>query len=304
MHTMHSIAHGAVPVMLTPFTSDNCIDFDAVDELVEFYIDAGVTGLFIDCLSGEVFALTPEERLQLARRVAKRANGRIAIAAGANFAATLQEQARELDDIYAAGADIAVVLISNLPHAEDITGQLMQLAEMTDVPLGLYECPHPTHRVLDEQQVAQLAAAGRYVFMKNTTKDLDMTVRKVRTAAGSALRIFEANVRYTPDTLRAGGCGHCGIIANPCPELVAAYNNPAITDEVYRAGLQRALLALHDMMTANNYPASAKYILNQRGLRIGPATRVNAEHPLTDEQRATIRAFMRDFDFIPPPMRS
>lgn len=300
MHTINTVAHGAVPVLLTPFRPDGKVDYEALDELVEFYIGAGVSGLFADCLSGEVFYLSAQERLDLASRVVKRANGRISVVAGANFAATLQEQARELEKMVEVGADAAVVLISNLPQAEDMVGQLLKLAEFTSVPLGLYECPVPTHRVLDDEQIAVLADSGRFVFMKDTIRDASMCVKKVRRAAGTPLRIFEANIRYTPDTLRAGGFGHCGVIANPCPELCAAYCDPAITDESYRQKVFDSMMTVHELMNANNYPASAKYILGQRGLLIGTTMRAHDSALFTDEHRRALDEALEGFNFLPP----
>ena len=300
MHTTNVIDHGAVPVLLTPFLPNGSIDNEALDELVEFYIHAGVSALFADCLSGEVFHLSTQERLDLARRVVKQAKGRIAIVAGANFAATLQEQAHELDTMYDTGATAAVVLISNLPHQDDIVGQMLKLAELTSVPLGLYECPVPTHRVLDDEQIAILANSGRFVFMKDTIRDASMCVKKVRRAAGTPLRIFEANIRYTPDTLCAGGYGHCGVIANPCPELCAAYCDSSITDEAYRQHVYDSMMMVHELMNANNYPASAKYILGKRGLRIGTTMRAHDSALFTYEHRAALDAALQGFDFLPP----
>lgn len=300
MHTMNAVAPGAIPVLLTPFQPDGKVDYEALGELVEFYIDAGVSALFADCLSGEVFYLSTEERLELARRVVKQVNGRIAIVAGANFESTLQKQARELELTYDTGADAAVVLISNLPEPNDLVGQLLKLAEFTSVPLGLYECPVPTHRVLNDEQIGTLADTGRFIFMKDTIGDLPMCVKKVRRAVKTPLRIFEANIRYTPDTLRAGGHGHCGVIANPCPELCAAYCDPAITDEPYRQRVFDAMMSVHEFMTANNYPASAKYILGKRGLRIGTTMRAHASELFTGEHRRTVDEALDGLNFLPP----
>ncbi|MHB1462889.1 MAG: dihydrodipicolinate synthase family protein [Armatimonadota bacterium] len=300
MHTMNTVAPGAIPVLLTPFRPDGKLDYEALDELVEFYIKAGVSALFADCLSSEVFFLSAEERLELARRVVKQASGRIAILAGANFEATLQKQARELELMYDTGVDAAVVLISNLPQADELVGQLLKLAELTSVPLGLYECPVPTHRVLDDKQIGILADSSRFIFMKDTIRDLPMCVKKVQRAAGSSLRIFEANIRYTPDTLRAGGYGHCGVIANPCPELCASYCDKTIKDESYRQRVFDAMMTVHELMNANNYPASAKYILGKRGLRIGTTMRAHASELFTNVHRRAVDEALEGFDFLPP----
>lgn len=42
-----------IPVMLTPFKNNGEIDYEALTRLIHFYIDAGASGLFANCLSSE-----------------------------------------------------------------------------------------------------------------------------------------------------------------------------------------------------------------------------------------------------------
>ncbi len=60
---------GVWPVMLTPFTEENQVDYPALKELVEWYIENGVDGLFAVCQSSEMFKLTLEERVGIAAKV-------------------------------------------------------------------------------------------------------------------------------------------------------------------------------------------------------------------------------------------
>ena len=72
---------GVWPVMLTPFTDNNQVDYDALGKLVDWYIENGVAGLFADCQSSEMFFLTLEDRVQIARFVKERADGRVSVVA-------------------------------------------------------------------------------------------------------------------------------------------------------------------------------------------------------------------------------
>ena len=73
---MSKIANGIYPVMITPFTADNQVDDEAVDQMMEFYARGGCQGVFAVCQSSEMFCLTEEERVKLAARVVKAAAGR------------------------------------------------------------------------------------------------------------------------------------------------------------------------------------------------------------------------------------
>ena len=53
------LAHGSVPPMITPMTEDAAsVDHDGIAALVEWHIEAGTTGLFVVCSTGEMFALS------------------------------------------------------------------------------------------------------------------------------------------------------------------------------------------------------------------------------------------------------
>ena len=54
------IPDGIWPTMITPF-KDNKIDYGVLENIVEWYIDKGVDGLFAVCQSSEMFFLTLEE---------------------------------------------------------------------------------------------------------------------------------------------------------------------------------------------------------------------------------------------------
>ena len=58
---MEKIVKGVYPVMITPFTADNQVDWEAVDQIVEFYAKLGCDGIFAVCQSSEMFFLTDEE---------------------------------------------------------------------------------------------------------------------------------------------------------------------------------------------------------------------------------------------------
>ena len=48
---------GVWPPMLTPFREDRSIDWAGVDRLTDWYVAAGVAGLFAVAQSSEMFAL-------------------------------------------------------------------------------------------------------------------------------------------------------------------------------------------------------------------------------------------------------
>lgn len=93
---MLRIPDGVYPVMITPFTDKNTIDWSAVDGIVEFYAKHGCQGIFAVCQSSEMFYLTEDERAELAARVVKASAGRMCVVASGHISEKIEDQIREL----------------------------------------------------------------------------------------------------------------------------------------------------------------------------------------------------------------
>ena len=140
--------NGVWPVMLTPYTEDNKIDYPALEKLTEWYFENGCDGLFAVCQSSEMFQQTLEERCKIAAAVKKYANGKPVIASG-HISDSMEDQVEELKHMADTGID-ALILISNRPAAQQESDQVMierlqTLMEQhpNDLSLGFYECPYP-----------------------------------------------------------------------------------------------------------------------------------------------------------------
>ena len=59
--------------MITPYKADGGIDFDTAEKYVDWYYENGLDGIFAVCQSSEIFYLSVEERVELNRKVYKRA---------------------------------------------------------------------------------------------------------------------------------------------------------------------------------------------------------------------------------------
>ena len=90
---------GSWPVMLTPYTDKNEIDYDALKELVDWYIENGVSGMFAVCQSSEMFCLSLEERVKYATKTVEYAAGRVPVIASGHVSDNLEDQIKELNEI-------------------------------------------------------------------------------------------------------------------------------------------------------------------------------------------------------------
>lgn len=289
------IPSGAWPVMYTPFTKSGAVDLDAVKELTEFYVDAKVGGIFAAAFSGEVFDLSFDEALDIGKQAVRQADGRVGVVVGANFGTTIEEQAASLRRMHDIGVDAAVIILSKLPSPEDLEGQLLKLAGLTTGPLGIYECPRPEHRQISAETAGRIAHTGRFNFVKETSPKAASCGAKVEAAKGTPMRIFSATLSIAPEVLDLGVDGHCGTVANICPELTRLLCETK--DKTERDRIHQSLEAINGPVVSIGYPSSGKYFLQKRGLRLTTVSRAGDPAEFNDELRKKLDDLFKRVDF-------
>ena len=256
--------NGVYPVMLTPFTENNEVDYEALGKLVDWYIEKGVNGLFADCQSSEMFFLSLEERVKIGEFVKKHADGRVPVVTSGHISDSLEDQAKELTAIAGTGAD-AVILLTNRLAKENESDEvwlenLKKLLEMIpkDVPLGFYECPYPYKRIISPELLKWCANTGRFYFIKDTSCDIENMKAKLEVIKGTNLKLFNANTSTLLETLELGASGYIGVMDNFHPELYVKLCN------IYKEDSSKArkiadFLTVASLIERQVYPVNAKF---------------------------------------------
>lgn len=266
---MSKIPNGVYPVMITPFTDENTVDWAAVDRIVEFYHQHGCQGIFAVCQSSEMFFLSEDERAELAARVAKASAGRMCVVASGHTSEKLEDQIRELKRIAASGVDAVVMISSRLakPDEDDdvlIANMHAILDAIPDVKFGMYECPMPYKRLLSTKVLQAMAATGRFAFIKDTCCDAELIDERIRILDGR-IQLFNANAALMLETLRSGCNGFSGIMANYHPDLwvwlCENYNS-----QPEKAEKLMPLLSVMSGAEGCCHPVCAKYHMNLVGV--------------------------------------
>ncbi|HVW14719.1 MAG TPA: dihydrodipicolinate synthase family protein [Mucilaginibacter sp.] len=273
---------GFVPVMLTPFKDNGAVDYDALTQLTEFYLESGAKGLFANCLSSEMFELDPHERLDTIKHIVKVANGSVPVVATGTFGDSISKQAEFINKVSDAGVN-AVIMITGLLAGQDeadnvFNQRVHSLLDLTgNIPLGFYECPVPYKRLLSAEQLSEFAGTGRIIYHKDTCLDIDQVKLKVNAGKlNPKFGLYDAYMGHAVESLKAGAAGLSCIQGNFFPELVVwlcnNYANESLNLEVN--AVQQFFIDHMDVMH-DVYPIVGKYLLNKRGLSMSVFTRRN-----------------------------
>lgn len=218
---------GIIPVMLTPFTINNEVNYDELRKLTDWYIDNGSDTLFATCQSSEILFLSLEERVKITQTVLEQAKGRIPVVASGHIGATFEEQVEELTAIYNTGVDAVILITNRLDPNNEGTAALKANFEKLlsalpkDIVLGLYECPVPYRRVLTDEEISYFASFDNMVVLKDVSCDLDTVKRRVELTKNSNLKIVNANAAIAFEAMKAGSEGFSGVFNNIHPDLYA-----------------------------------------------------------------------------------
>ncbi|MCI8691448.1 MAG: dihydrodipicolinate synthase family protein [Lachnospiraceae bacterium] len=275
---------GVWPVMLTPFTKENKVDYRALEELIEWYRKGGVSGLFAVCQSSEMFFLSLEERVEIARFVKEKAQGLPVIASG-HISDGFEDQVKELRLIGETGVDAVILITNRLARQEESDEVWLRNLELllkelpTELKLGFYECPYPYKRVLTREMAKYCADTGRFYFLKDTSCDIENIKDKLEVCRGTNLKVYNANTATLLESLRAGAAGYSGVMANmQCrlyTKLVKEYASLEMTE------LSDAL-TICALIERQVYPVNAKFYLQQEGVRLETFCRTRDEKELNE----------------------
>ncbi len=294
---MKEIANGVWPVMITPFTADNKIDYEAVQRIIDWYADHKVTGIFAVCQSSEMFFLTKEERLELAKYVIDHGHEKgMGVIASGHVAESVEDQIAEAQAIVDMGVD-SYVFISNqfaVPdESEEVVKERIQylIDHVKADSFGIYECPYPYKRVISPELLKWIASTGKFAFLKDTCCDLDILKAKCEAVKGTSLKIFNANAATLLESMRMGVAGYSGVMANFHSDLYAwlieNYQNPA---EAERVEEMMAFLGATSMVECQVYPVNCKYHMNLMGVPMTLVTRTRKPDELTWNKVTTATA--------------
>lgn len=279
--------------MITPFTKDGEVDYDGIDNVIEWYIENGIDGIFSVCQSSEMFFLSLEERVKIAQRVMNTVNGRIPVVVSGHISDSIEEQIRELTEMSKIGSQ-AVVMVTNRLAKENesddvwINNAKKILDAIPDVNFGLYECPFPYKRLLSEKIIKWCISTGRFLFIKDTSCDIELFKKRIDMVKGSGCKLYNANTTTLFESLRNGADGFCGVMLNFHPELYRYLVKHSDETNNEKVDMYQQFATIASLIERQLYPVNAKYNMMINGVKITYYTRSKDFNDFNDTMRSEV----------------
>jgi len=282
--------------MITPYKADGSIDFATAEKYVDWYYENGLDGIFAVCQSSEIFYLSLEERVELNRRVYKRAkelDKNFLVVSSGHISDTLEKQVQELKAIYESGTDALILITNRLDINNEGDDVFIANAEKliallpSDAKLGLYECPYPYKRLVTPKILDWCLSTGRFYYMKDTCCDANLIKERCEQLSGSHFKLLNANCQTLLETMRNGADGYCGIMCNFHPKLYSWLKDNYKSD---KADLVQSVIGTFGFTEVGlPYPLTAKYHMNLCGIKTENLARNRKPEELTNYGKSCIK---------------
>jgi 4-hydroxy-tetrahydrodipicolinate synthase len=264
------LPEGILGAVVTPFDVEDAPDWQALAQLLDFQIEAGVHGLFVLGTIGEGILLGPDERKAILEFVVERVDGRVPVMAhcGAiNF--------RVVKDLASHAARLGVEAVAVVApfffrHEEaELSRYYRAVAEAApDVDVYLYNNPERVGYSLSAKLVASLVAeVPRIRGVKDTGDSVARMVSYLAAAGDVELHVYAGSNLVVLPALAVGARGAVSALTNATPHLLVALHRAWSAGRLDEArALQHTIAQLQACLAGMPYVAAIKRLVSMRGL--------------------------------------
>ena len=273
---------GSITALVTPMESDGEINWEGLQDLIEWHISSSTSGLVVVGTTGESATLDVSEHVQLIERSVDISNGRIKVIAGTGANST-KEAIYLTTSAKSAGADAALLVTPyyNKPTQEGLYLHYQLIADEVDLPQILYNVPSRTGCDLLNETVLRLVDHQNIVGLKDATGDLGRLedfMTNLDSKQKDNFALYSGDDPTATEFMINGGTGTISVTSNIVPKTISNICDYALSGEAKAAReLDATLVRLNQILFIESNPIPVKWMLNRIG-RITDGIRLPLSH--------------------------
>ena len=290
-----AIFKGAGVAIVTPMKENEEVNYDKLEELVEWQIEQGTDAIVIVGTTGERSTLTTEEHSDVIRAAVRFAKHRVPVIAGTGSNCT-REAIHLSEEAEKAGADglLAVTPYYNKATQGGLIRYYTEIAEAVKLPIIMYNVPGRTGcNILPETAATLFKNVENIVGIKEATGSLAQASRLMYLTDGK-IDLYSGEDGIVVPLMAIGAIGVISVWSNVAPadvhDMCAAFS----AGDLLRAReLQLKAQPLVDALFSEVNPIPVKKALNLMGLEVGPLRSPLTE--MTPENAAKLAEAMKNY---------
>ena len=282
---------GSAVALVTPFTKENKVNYDKLEELVEFHIKNNTDAIVVCGTTGEASTLDDREHVAAIKCVIDAVNKRIPVIAGTGGNDTEHSiMLSRIAENFGADGLLIINPYYNKGNKSGIKAHFTKIAQSVEIPIIMYNVPSRTGVNLSPRLVAELAyGVENIVGIKEASGDMAQ-VAEISRLVDDDFAIYSGNDDSTLPLLSLGGYGVISVLANICPreshDLVYSF----LSGNVEKSReLQLNMKPLIDSLFVEVNPVPIKTAMNLLGMEVG-----NLRLPLSHMEASNINLLKQE----------
>jgi len=222
--------------LITPFSDDGSIDFDALSGLLDYQLENGTDYIVALGTTAETPTLSKKEKADIVRFIVEKINGRIPVVMGVGGNNTA-ELVKELQttDFTGISAVLSVTPYYNKPTQEDFFSIIVQLSQASPLPVMLYNVPGRTGVNLTAETTLRIARhCSNVIAVKEASGNLDQ-IKAIIDGAPEGFRVISGDDSVTTAVIERGGIGVISVFGNAFPKEMSGLVHSALEGDAANA---------------------------------------------------------------------
>ncbi len=293
-----AIYTGAGVAIVTPMKNNEDVNYDKLEEIINWQIDEGTDAIVIAGTTGEASTLTMEEHRNVIKAAVEFTKHRIPVIAGtgSNCTRTAIQLSQEAEEDGADGL-LIVTPYYNKATQTGLVKHYSQIADSTKLPIIMYNVPGRTGCNLLPETVATLVKTKENIVgLKEATGNMAQASQTMYLTDGK-LDMYSGEDGLVLPLLSIGAKGVISVWSNVAPAKVHQLCDSFFKGDLETAmRLQREALPLVDALFSEVNPIPAKAAMNAMGLEVGPLRAPLCE--MGEANRAKLVQVMREYGIL------
>lgn len=279
-----AIFTGAGVALVTPFHEDGSVNFDKLDELIDYHCENGTDSLIICGTTGESSTLSEEEHMECIKFAVERTKKRLPVIAGtgSNATYTTIDMSKEAVE-YGVDGLLIVTPYYNKATQKGLAAHYKAVAEEAKAPIIMYSVASRTGLNIAPETAAELIRdVDNIVGIKEASGNIAQVAKIMYLTDGKA-DLYSGNDDQIVPLLSLGGKGVISVLSNVAPKETHDICAKFFAGDVKGAcELQLKAIPLIEQLFCEVNPIPVKKAVNLMGMECGglrmPLTEISPEH--------------------------
>lgn len=279
-----AIFTGAGVALVTPFHEDGSVNYDKLDELIDYHCENGTDSIIICGTTGESSTLSEEEHMECIKFATERTKKRIPVIAGtgSNATYTTIDMSKEAVE-YGADGLLLVTPYYNKATQDGLIAHYKAVAKEAKAPIIMYSVASRTGLNIAPETAATLfKEVDNIVAIKEASGNIGQVARIMNLTDGK-IDLYSGNDDQIVPLLSLGGIGVISVLSNVAPKYTHDICAKYFAGDVKEAcEMQLRAIPLIDQLFCEVNPIPVKKAVNLMGMDCGglrmPLTEISAAH--------------------------